>query len=259
MNEQPLILICNDDGVEAPGLRYLIESVADMGHVIAVAPSEPRSGQSAAITVNSPLRIKRCEHIAGAEVYAVTGTHVDCVKLAMHTVLADRKVSVMLSGINHGSNAGNCVVYSGTMGAAFEACMIGIPAIGFSLLHHSWKADFSQCGRFVRKITRAVLENGLPAGVCLNVNIPAKCIPKGIKTVKSSEGYWTEEYVDYKDPQGKPFYFLSGQFVDRDANNEATDNYWLDREYVTVVPVRPDPTASDLIPSIGAMLGEECQ
>ncbi len=254
MTERPVILICNDDGVNAPGLRFLIEAVSRLGDVIAVAPTEPRSGQSSAISVNAPLRIQRKPDFEMAEVYAVNGTPVDCVKLAMHTVLKDRRIDIMLSGINHGSNAGNCVVYSGTMGAAFEACMLGIPAIGFSLLHHSWKADFTQCGPYVAMITEAVLKKGLPKGICLNVNIPAKCIPKGLMVVKSAEGYWTEEYVDYKDPQGNDFYFLSGRFVDEHPESRATDNYWLDREYVTVVPVRPDPTASDMIDTVRDLL-----
>ena len=245
MNEQPLILICNDDGVEAPGLRYLIESVADMGHVIAVAPSEPRSGQSAAITVNSPLRIKRCEDIAGAEVYAVTGTHVDCVKLAMHTVLADRKVSVMLSGINHGSNAGNCVVYSGTMGAAFEACMIGIPAIGFSLLHHSMKADFSMGMPFIKEIVAELLRRPLPDGICLNVNIPARVVPEGVRVCRAARGRWTDEYERYTDPLGNPFYWLTGRFVNAEPDATDTDEYWLSRNYISAVPVAVDMTARD--------------
>lgn len=254
MSERPTILICNDDGVSAPGLRFLIEAVARLGHVIAVAPSEPKSGQSGAISVNVPLRITRRDDIAGAEVYAVTGTPVDCVKLAMHTILKGRHIDIMLSGINHGSNAGNCVVYSGTMGAAFEACMLGIPAVGFSLLHHSWNADFTQCGPYVTRITQAVLKSGLPKGVCLNVNIPARCVPKGMKTVISGEGYWTEEYVDYKDPQGNPFYFLSGRYIDTNPKSADTDTYWLDREYVTVVPVRPDPTAKDVLGEIDSII-----
>lgn len=254
MSQLPTILICNDDGVDAPGLRFLIEAVSRLGNVIAVAPSEPRSGQSSAITVSSPLRIIRKEDVAGAEVYAVTGTPVDCVKLAMHTILSGRKIDVMLSGINHGSNAGNCIVYSGTMGATLEACMLGIPAIGFSLLHHSWHADFTQCGPYVTRITQAVLKNGLPKGVCLNVNIPANCIPKGMKVVKAGEGYWTEEYKDYIDPHGKPFYLLTGRYIDTNPESDETDTYWLDRDYVTVVPVRPDPTATDVIGQIENIL-----
>lgn len=254
MSSKPTILICNDDGVTAPGLRFLIETLSRLGKVIAVAPSSSRSGQSSAITVDSPLRITRQPDIDDAEVYAVTGTPVDCVKLAMHTILGGRHVDLMLSGINHGSNAGNCVVYSGTMGAAFEACMLGIPAIGFSLLHHSWKADFTQCGPFIMQICQAVLAKGLPHGVCLNVNIPAKCTPKGIKVLRAGQGYWTEEFVDYTDPSGKPFYLLSGRYIDTDNRPEDTDCYWLDRQYVSVVPVRPDPTALDQLPQISRLL-----
>lgn len=253
-SQRPVILICNDDGVNAPGLKFLIDAVRIIGDVIAVAPTEPRSGQSSAISVGVPLRIMRRDDFDGVEVYAVNGTPVDCVKLAMHTVLKDRKIDIMLSGINHGSNAGNCVVYSGTMGAAIEACMLGIPAIGFSLLSHSWNADFIQCGPYVTGITERVLEHGLPKGICLNVNIPAECIPKGVKVARASEGYWTEEYVDYKDPMGKPFYLLSGKFIDTDRNRAETDNYWLDRNYVTVVPTRPDPTALDQIDHIERLL-----
>jgi len=255
MKEYPTILICNDDGVDAPGLRFLIGAVGRLGHVVAVAPSGPRSGQSSAITVNTPIRITRRNDFNGAEVYAVDGTPADCVKLAMHTVLSGRRPDVMLSGINHGSNAGNCVIYSGTMGAVFEACMIGIPAIGFSLLHHSWQADFSQCGPYVTRITESVLAHGLPDGICLNVNIPACCVPEGMKVVGSGKGYWTEEYVDYKDPQGNPFYLLSGRYIETAPENRNTDTYWLKRGYVTVVPVRPDPTAGDAIKRISDMLG----
>lgn len=252
--EKPTILICNDDGVDAPGLRFLIDSVSSLGNVIAVAPTDPRSGQSSAISVNIPLRITRREDFDGAEVYAVNGTPVDCVKLAMHTVLAGRHIDLMLSGINHGSNAGNCIVYSGTMGAAIEACMLGIPSVGFSLLHHSWKADFTQCGPYVYTIAEKILHGGLPKGVCLNVNIPAKCVPKGLKVVRAGEGYWTEEYADYEDPSGKPFYLLTGRYIDTDSKSEETDIYWLDREYVTVVPVRPDSSALNAIDSIRKLL-----
>lgn len=253
--ERPTILICNDDGVAAPGLRYLIETVREFGDVIAVAPDDHRSGQSSAITIGSPLRITRHADVEGAEVYSVNGTPVDCVKLALHTVLANRKISLMLSGINHGSNAGNCVIYSGTMGASMEACMQEIPAIGFSLLHHSWKADFSQCGPIVRSITQSVLEKGLPHDVCLNVNIPAHCTPEGIKVVCGSEGFWTEEYVEYHDPMGNPFYLLSGRYVDRNPEADNTDSYWLERNYATVVPITVNPTAYGEIKRIEQILG----
>ncbi|MDE6650710.1 MAG: 5'/3'-nucleotidase SurE, partial [Muribaculaceae bacterium] len=145
-------------------------------------------------------------------------------------------------------------IYSGTMGAAMEACMVGIPAIGFSLLHHSIAADFSQTTPYIIDFTKKVLESGLPQQVCLNVNIPAKCVPKGFKVVKAATGYWTEEYKEYKDPSGKPFYWLTGRFVNSEPDNDETDEYWLDREYVTVVPVQPDQTCSAVIPQISSLL-----
>lgn len=250
---RPLIFITNDDGVDSPGIRYLIETVADMGTVIVVAPDAPRSGQASAISVNTPLSVTRKPDIAGAEVYSINGTPVDCVKLGMHAVVP-RRPDIILSGINHGSNSGNSVIYSGTMGAVIEGCMIGIPAIGYSLLHHSWAADFSQCGDIVRHITSQVLGTGLPPEICLNVNIPARCTPEGIKVVRAAKGHWTEEYVEYTTPHGSPFYWLTGKFVNSEPDSPDTDEYWLQRRYATVVPVRPDQSAPDSIPVITELL-----
>ncbi len=233
--ERPLILICNDDGVEAPGLHRLIECVRELGEVWAVAPDAPKSGQSSAFTPNMALRIKEHEGYEGAKVLSVSGTPVDCVKLAMHTIVP-RRPDLLLSGINHGSNAGNSVIYSGTMGAVFEGCMSGIPSVGYSLLHHSWKADFTECLPLVKEITAKVLADGLPEGVCLNVNFPAKVKIEGIKTVRAAKSYWTDEYQEYTDPHGKPFYFLTGNQVNEEESDPATDLYWLDRHYATIVP-----------------------
>ncbi|MCM1293600.1 MAG: 5'/3'-nucleotidase SurE [Bacteroides sp.] len=238
---QPFILISNDDGVDAPGLKALVEAVAEMGEIVVVAPATAQSGKASAITVDSPLRLIPHAPICGAKTFAVTGTPVDCIKLGLYAAV-DRRPDLVLSGINHGSNSGNSVIYSGTMGAVMEACMVGIPAIGFSLLHHSWAADFSKCAEPIRTITANVINNGLPQDLCLNVNIPARCTPKGIRVAEASRGYWTEEYVKYTDPHGKDFYWLTGRYVDEDPDNSLTDNYWLDREYVSVVPVRPDQT-----------------
>ncbi len=250
-NDRPLILISNDDGVSAKGLKYLVECVSELGDVIVVAPDGPRSGQSSAITVEAPLRVNQHPDYLGAKIYSVNGTPVDCIKLGMHA-LVPRRPDILLAGINHGSNSGNSVIYSGTMGAVMEGCMIGIPSVGYSLLHHSIAADFSECGRFVDMITRNVLQKGLPAGVCLNVNIPALCKPKGMKTLRAARGYWTEEYADYTDPHGHPFYWLTGRFVNSEPDNPDTDEYWLARKYVSVVPVRPDQTAVDAIEGLRA-------
>lgn len=248
-DETPLILISNDDGIDAPGLRSLVHTVSGMGHVIVVAPGTAQSGKASAITVDEPLRIHRHDDFEGAEMYSVNGTPVDCIKLSLNAIVP-RKPDLVLSGINHGSNSGNSLIYSGTMGAVMEACMGGINAIGFSLLHHSWQADFSQCGMVIRPITERVLREGLPDGVCLNVNIPARCTPLGIKVTESSRGHWTEEYKRYEDPHGRPFYLLTGRYIDDDPNNDATDNYWLDRQYATVVPVLPDQTYTPAIPEL---------
>ena len=254
METRPLILVSNDDSVSAPGLRHLIDCVSHLGDVIAIAPAEPHSGMSSAITVNSPLRVEHVDDHNGTPIYSVSGTPVDCVKLGLHAVVP-RRPDIMLSGVNHGSNSGNSVIYIGTMGAAMEACMTGIPSIGYSLLHHSLKADFSQTTPFITDITAKVLRTGLPSGVCLNVNFPAQCAIEGMNIVRAAHGYWTEEFQKYTDPHGKPFYWLTGQFNNLEPDNPATDEYWLNRHWATIVPVRVDQSATDLLPEIGTLLG----
>lgn len=251
---RPIILISNDDGVRAKGLHHLVECVREMGDVYVVAPDAPHSGQSSAMTVNSPLRIHEHPEYSDANVFSVTGTPVDCVKLAMHHILP-RRPDFMLSGINHGSNAGNSIIYSGTMGAVMEACMVGVPAVGYSLLHHSLEADFSECTRFIRQITAAVIAHGLPADVCLNVNFPAKVKIEGAKVVRAARSHWTEEYQRYDDPHGKPFYWLTGHIVNEEPGNPETDLYWLDRNYATIVPAHPDQNDVRSIPVVERMLG----
>lgn len=250
---RPLIFITNDDGIHAPGLNYLIDTVKDLGEIVVVAPQSPQSGKSSAITVEKPLRINQKIREDGIKMCSVNGTPVDCVKLGLHAAV-DRKPDIVLSGINHGSNSGNSVIYSGTMGAVMEACMVEIPAVGFSLLDHSWEADFSECGVFIRDIITRVFEKGLPNGICLNVNIPGSCVPKGIKVTEASRGHWTEEYAESTDPHGNPFFFLTGHFVDDDPDNPLTDNYWLARDYATVVPVCPDQTDIAAIPIIRELI-----
>lgn len=159
----------------------------------------------------------------------------------------------MLSGINHGSNSGNSNIYSGTMGAAMEACMIGVPAVGFSLLDWSPNADFKPSAPFIRQILGTVMEQGLPDQVCLNVNIPANCIPKGIKVTRCARGRWTEEYKEYVDPHGFKFYMLTGVYEDEQPESPDADNYWLKRNYITITPIRPDQTATDTMAGFSAM------
>lgn len=246
-----LILITNDDSIDAPGIHHLAECVKAMGDVYVVAPEHPHSGQSAALTVGSPLRIsERPSRTEGVRLLTVNGTPVDCVKLALHTIVP-RKPDVVLAGINHGSNSAVNATYSGTMGAVLEGCLEGIPSVGFSLLHHSLKADFSMTTAFVAGIVGKVLEGGLPDGICLNVNIPAKVMPEGIKVCRAARGYWTDEYKRYLDPLGVPFYWLTGHFINSEPNADDTDEYWLNRRFITVVPVAADQTARDAVKTLG--------
>lgn len=244
--DKPLILISNDDGVTAPGLFRLIECALEFGEVWAVAPDTGKSGQSSAFTPNMALRIKEHESYMGARIFSVSGTPVDCVKLAMHAIVP-RKPDLLLSGINHGSNAGNSVIYSGTMGAVFEGCMEGIPSVGYSLLHHSWKADFTECIPLIKEITGKVLSNGLPEGICLNVNFPSRVKIEGVKTVRAARSHWTDEYQEYTDPHDKPFYFLTGRQVNEEEGDPGTDLYWLERNYATIVPCTASQNAANEI------------
>lgn len=241
---RPLILITNDDGFEAPGLHKLADLASRYGDVTVVAPATPQSGMSSAITVGKALTINEKPQIGETRVFAVNGTPVDCVKLALHTLLS-RKPALLLSGINHGANTGNSVIYSGTMGAVMEGCFNHIPSVGFSLLHHSLKADFDLSIDFVEKIMVDVLEQGLPDEVCLNVNIPARITPKGVRSCRAAKGRWSEEYARYLDPSGNPFFWLTGKFINEEPEAEDTDLFWLDRGFISAVPVKPDQTDLD--------------
>lgn len=244
-----LILITNDDSIHAPGLMTLVDCATGFGDVIVVAPDTPQSGQSSALSVNKPLRIKQLPDRGSAHLYTVSGTPVDCVKLALNAIVP-RKPDLLLSGINHGSNSGNAITYSGTMGAVLEGTTVGIPSVGFSLLHHSIKADFSLSANYITQLIDLVIKNPLPDNTALNINIPARIIPQGIRTCRAARGHWSEEYQRYIDPTGNPFYWLTGRFVNDEPDATDTDEYWLNQGYISVVPVTPDQTATEHIPTM---------
>lgn len=241
---RPVILVTNDDGVSAPGIRALIEVMSEIGDVVVVAPDKPQSAMGHAITINSTLYLNKISKDTDTITeYSCSGTPVDCVKLAVKEILK-RKPDLCVSGINHGSNSSINVIYSGTMSAAVEAGIEGIPAIGFSLLDYDWNADFEAIKSFVKKISLEVLENGLPEGVILNVNFPKlkeKDI-KGIKICRQAKALWVEKFDKRKTPQGKDYYWLAGEFVNEDKG-EDTDEWALDNDYISVVPVQFDLTA----------------
>ncbi|WP_308601312.1 5'/3'-nucleotidase SurE [uncultured Dysgonomonas sp.] len=248
-NRKPLILITNDDGYLAKGIEALIDSVKDLGDIIVVAPDGPRSGMSSAITSLQPLRVYLISESQNIKVYATTGTPVDCVKLGI-SELAERRPDIVLSGVNHGSNAAVAVLYSGTMGAAIEGAVFKIPSIGFSLLDHSHNADFTYSKKYIHSITKQVLEDGLPSGTCLNVNIPKGDDIKGIRVCRQTSGQWVNEFMQSKDGADKDIYWLTGNFENDEPSDEMTDEWALANRYVSVVPVKVDMTNHDLIASI---------
>lgn len=245
---RPLILITNDDSIAAPGLLRLVDCMPPDVDIIVVAPAEPHSGQSSALTVGAPLRIREVADYGAARMFTVTGTPVDCVKLAMDAIVP-RLPSLVLAGINHGSNSGCNIIYSGTMGAVLEGCTLGITSAGFSLLHHSMAADFSMCMPFISEMVAKLLEHPLPTGICLNVNIPARVVPEGVRVCRAARGHWTDEYARYTDPSGNPFYWLTGHFVNEEPEAADTDEFWLGKKYISVVPVKGDMTAIGYIPA----------
>jgi 5'-nucleotidase len=245
---KPLILITNDDGIAAPGIRALIDVMSEIGEIVVVAPDKPQSAMGHAITINSTLYLNKISKETDPFLeYSCSGTPVDCVKLAVNEILK-RKPDLCVSGVNHGSNSSINVIYSGTMSAAVEAGIEGIPAIGFSLLDYDWNADFETIKSFIRKITLEVLENGLPNGVVLNVNFPKlkESEIKGIRICRQAKALWVEKFDKRKTPQGKDYYWLAGEFVNQDKG-EDTDEWALQNDFISVVPVQFDLTAHHTI------------
>ena len=241
--ERPLILVTNDDGVTAPGIRALVEMAKEFGEVYVVAPDSPQSGMGHAVTLNSTLFCDEIEVDEEVKEYACSGTPVDCVKLAVSQILP-RKPDLCISGINHGSNSSVNVIYSGTMSAAVEAGIEGIPAIGFSLCDFAYNADFKAGEKFIKRVTAEVLKNKLPKGVVLNVNIPKlkEHEIKGIKVCRQADAKWEEKFDKREDPRGRTYYWMSGEFKNLDKGDD-TDERALEEGYVSVVPVRYDLTA----------------
>lgn len=240
--KKPTILITNDDGITAPGIRNLLEAVKDLGNVIVVAPDKAQSGMGHAITIGHPLRMTKMDLFGEVEAWQVSGTPVDCVKLAVDKILHG-KPDLCLSGINHGANHSINVIYSGTMSAAMEASIESIPSIGFSLVDYSYEADFTAARFYVRKIVASLLEKKLDKHLLLNVNIPS--IPqeliKGVKVCRQAYAKYEEDFEERKDPHGKKYYWLTGEFINFDKGKD-TDVWALEHGYISVVPVQFDLT-----------------
>ena len=245
MNKEKLIFLTNDDSYRSKGFAAAIEIARRFGRVIAIAPDTSQSGMSQAITIYNPLYLRKVREEEGVLVYSLNGTPVDCVKMAFDHLFQDEKVDLVISGINHGSNAAVNVLYSGTMGAAIEAAFYNIPSVGLSLTDHDLDADFEGAVEYGAKIVESVLNGDMPRPLCLNVNVPnIPCAEiKGIRLSRQTRGYWREEFFKRTDPHGRDYFWLTGAFSNAEPESEDTDEWALANGYVSVVPVQVDLTA----------------
>lgn len=248
MHNKPVILVTNDDGITSGGIKALVNSMQTLGTVVVVAPDSPQSGMGHAITIHDPLRLNKIDIFENADAYQCTGTPVDCVKLAVNKIL-HRKPDLCVSGINHGSNSSINVIYSGTMSAAMEGAIEGIPSIGFSLCDYAHDADFTTASHYATLIAKKVLKQGLQQGTLLNVNIPKGSLHdvKGVKVCRQAIAKWKEEFDERMDPSKRKYFWLTGKFVNPD-HGEDTDEWALANNFVSMVPVQFDFTAHHAIP-----------
>ncbi|MBQ9230932.1 MAG: 5'/3'-nucleotidase SurE [Prevotella sp.] len=246
-NKRALILISNDDGFEAKGINSLVEMIRDMADIIVCAPDSGRSGYACAFTAVDPLTLTPQREEEGLEVWSCNGTPVDCVKIALEELCGGRRPQMIIGGINHGDNASVNMHYSGTMGVTLEGCMKYIPSVAFSLCTHDVFADFSALRPLIRKIVRKVLDDGLPKGVCLNVNFPVVEQFKGVKVCRMAPGTWDNEVVKCRHPRGYDYWWMMGRYTNDEPDAEDTDNWALQHGYVAITPTKIDVTSYEMI------------
>ena len=244
--KKPLILISNDDGYRAKGINCLVDMVRDLGDVLVCAPEGARSGNATAFSAVSPLRLVLRTEEEGLKVWSCNGTPVDCVKLALNQFCNERLPDIVIGGINHGDNASVNTHYSGTMGVAMEGCMKYLPSVAFSLCDFHEDADFSPLRPLVRLITRKVIDEGLPKGVCLNVNFPKEPF-KGVRVCRMAHGTWYEECVKERHPRGYDYFWMVGKYRNDEPEAEDTDNWALTHGYVAITPTRMDVTHYEMM------------
>lgn len=240
--KRPLLLISNDDGYEAKGIRMLVEMVSDFGDVIVCAPDSARSGYSCAFSATLPLTLQLRERRPGVEIWSCNGTPVDCVKMALAEIVP-RKPDMVIGGINHGDNGSVNTHYSGTMGVTLEGCMKYIPSVAFSLCDHRSNADFEPLRPLIRAITERVLAEGLPQGVCLNVNFPLVDGFKGVRVCRMARGTWCSEVAKCHHPRGYDYWWMVGHYQNDEPEADDTDNWALAHGYVAITPTQIDVTA----------------
>ena len=246
-NKKPFILISNDDGYQAKGINSLVDMIRDMADILVCAPESGRSGMACAFSANDPLVLVPQRQEEGLEVWSCNGTPVDCVKLALEELCKERRPQMVIGGINHGDNASVNAHYSGTMGVTLEGCMKYIPSLAFSLCTHDWFADFEPLRPYIRKIVRKVLDDGLPKGVCLNVNFPVVDQFKGVRICRMAPGTWDNEVVKCRHPRGYDYWWMVGRYTNDEPEAEDTDNWALRHGYIAITPTKIDITSYEMI------------
>ena len=246
-NKKPFILISNDDGYQAKGINSLVDMIRDMADILVCAPESGRSGMACAFSANAPLVLVPQRQEEGLEVWSCNGTPVDCVKLALEELCKERRPQMVIGGINHGDNASVNAHYSGTMGVTLEGCMKYIPSLAFSLCTHDWFADFESLRPYIRKIVRKVLDDGLPKGVCLNVNFPVVDQFKGVRVCRMALGTWDNEVVKCRHPRGYDYWWMVGRYTNDEPEAEDTDNWALRHGYIAITPTKIDITSYEMI------------
>jgi 5'-nucleotidase len=253
MNPQskPLILLTNDDGIHASGLQKLVQLLRPWGDLTVVAPDKGQSGMSHAITMHLPIHIRKVKHQEDFPFYACTGTAVDCVKLALNQIM-DRKPDFIFSGINHGSNSSIHIIYSGTMGAALEGAIHGVPSVGLSILDFNESPDFSSVDLYGPGILKEIFSNRLGKASCLNINFPGKPghLIQGIKVCRQARGRWFEEFEKRTNPRSVDYYWLTGKYQNFEPESSETDEWALTNNYISIVPVNFDFTDYDNIDNL---------
>jgi 5'-nucleotidase len=252
---RPLIFVSNDDGHNYPGIKVLTDIAREFGDVVVVAPMLHQSAKASSITIGEPLRAVKKHEEPGLTIYTVNGTPADCIKLGLGKLLEGRKVDLVLSGVNHGHNMGNSVLYSGTIGVVLEGLMAGIKSVAFSYNDYRPDCDMTPCVPYIRRIIDLVLKNTLPEDVCLNVNIPQiEGSIKGIKVTTTSLGVWTNTWDHRKDPRGADYYWMLGEYEERDPDDDRTDMYWNRKGYVTVTPIHIDQTDFESMSALAKLM-----
>lgn len=249
MKKKPLILISNDDGYQAKGIRALVGMLPD-ADIIVCAPDSARSGFSCAFSATVPLRLTLRERREGLEIWSCNGTPVDCVKMALANI-CKRRPDMVIGGINHGDNASVNTHYSGTMGVTMEGCMKYIPSVAYSLCNHDEDADFEPLRPYVRRFTEKVLREGLPKGICLNINFPVLTDSekdyKGVKMCRMAFGSWVNEISRHQHPRGHDYWWMVGNYQNDEPEAEDTDNWALTHGYISITPTQMDVTAYEFM------------